>query len=136
MELLGRNNVLADAGNKWISLRDYAAVTFVCLNAAGDTYTLNQAVTAAGGSSGALATIDRFHVQATNGAVWALVTQTAASTMIPTASQDVAVVTINASELSDTYGYVRLAATGSGTVCAILHDPLIQRNPVNLPALV
>jgi hypothetical protein len=70
------------------------------------------------------------------GAVWAKVTHAAASTIVPTGSQDVAVITVAQAELSDTYDWVKLASTGAGTVVAILHDLLVQRKPENLPALV
>lgn len=129
-------NVLPVADDVYVSLANAAAVSFVCVNAAGDTYTLTEAKDAAGTSAAVLPTITRFHVSATVGAVWAEVTQTAASTIVPTASQDVAVVTVTGPELSDTFTHVKLASTGSGTVFAILHDLYVQRAPANLPALV
>lgn len=129
-------NVLAVADDVYVSLVDADAVSFICVNTAGDTYTLTEAKTAAGGSSQALATMGDFHIQATVGAVWSKVTHSAASTIVPTASQDVAVITVRASELSATYKYVKLASTGSGTVVALLHGLRVQRAPENLPALV
>lgn len=136
MEALGRVlNVYAVADDVYISMRDCSAVTFVCVNTSGDTYTLTEAKDAAATGAQVLATMTRFHVQATVGAVWAEVTQAAASTIVPTASQDVAVVTISGAELSDTYDYVKLASTGAGTVVAITHDLASQRKPANLALL-
>lgn len=137
MEALGRLfNVLAVADDAYVPMKDASAVTFVTHLAAGDTYTLTEATTAAGGSAQVLTTITRFHRQATVGAAWERVTQAAASTMVLSASYDVGVLTIDATELSDGYKYLKLASTSTGTVVAILHDLLVQRAPANLPALV
>lgn len=136
MEGLGRVfNVLPVADDVYVNMRDAAAVSFVCVNAAGDTYTLTEAKDAAGTGAQVLATMTRFHISATVGAVWSLVTQAAGSTIVPTGSQDVAVVTISAAELSDTFDYLKLASTGAGTVVAITHDLAVQRAPENLPAI-
>ncbi len=136
MEGLGRVfNVSPVADDVYVNMRDVGAVSFVCVNASGDTYTLTEAKDASGTGAQVLATITRFHVSATVGATWSLVTQAAGSTFVPTASQDVAVVTISGAELSDTYDYLKVASTGSGTVVAITHDLASQRDPVNLPAV-
>jgi hypothetical protein len=136
MEALGRLfNVLPTADDVYVNMRDASAVTFVCVNAAGDTYTLTEATTAAGGGAQVLATIERFHISATVGAVWSLVTQAAGSTIVPTASQDVAVLHVAATELSAGFDYLKLASTGAGTVVAITHDLATQRAPENLPAI-
>lgn len=136
MEALGRLlNVLPVGDDVYVNMRDARAVTFVCTNTAGDTYTLTEAKDAAGTGAQVLATMTRFHVSATVGAVWSLVTQAAASTIVPTASQDVAVVHVEATELSDTFDYLKLASTGAGTVMVITHDLATQRAPENLPAI-
>lgn len=137
MDALGRVfNVLPVADDVYVSLRDAEAVTFVCVNAAGDTYTLTEAKDAAGTGAQVLATMADFYISATVGAVWSKVTHAAASTIVPTSSQDVAVITVSSVELSATYDYVKLASTGAGTVVAILHDLKAARKPENLPALV
>ncbi len=137
MEALGRLfNVLTIADDVYVPLRDYGAVTFVNHLAAGDTYTLTEASDAAGTGAAVLSTITRFHVSATVGAAWVLVTQAAGSTMITTSAQDVSVLTISAAELSDGMDWVKLTSTSTGLVTAILHDPLVARNPVKLDALV
>lgn len=136
MEALGRLfNVHPVADDVYVNLRDASAVTFVCVNAAGDTYTLTEAKDASGTGAQVLATIERFHVSATVGAVWALVTQAAGSTIVPTSSQDVAILHVQATELSATFDYLKLASTGSGTVVVLTHDLAVQRKPENLPAI-
>lgn len=129
-------NVLAVADDVYVPLKNASGVTFVCHNASGDTYTLTEARDAAGTGAQVLATITDFHVSATVGAAWTRVTQAAGSTMIPTGSQDVAVLEIEGTELSDGYTHVKLASTGAGTVVALLRDLMVQRAPANLPALV
>ncbi len=137
MEALGRLfNVSPVADDVYIDLRNCGGVTFVCVNTSGDTYTLTEATTAAGGGAQVLSTIDKFYYSATVGAAWAEQTKTVGSTMVPTASQDVAVLELDAIELSDGYGFVKLASTGAGTVFAITHELHSQRKPQNLPAMV
>lgn len=137
MDALGRLfNVTPVADDVYVDLRNCGGVTFVCVNASGDTYTLTEATTAAGGSAQALSTITSFYYSATVGAVWAKATQNVGSTFVPTASQDVAVLELDAIELSDGFGFVKLASTGAGTVFAITHELHSQRKPANLPAMV
>lgn len=136
MEALGRLfNVHPVADDVYINMRDCSAVTFVCVNTAGETYTLTEAKDAAATGAQVLSTLTRFHISATSGAVWSLVTQAVGSTIVPTSSQDVAVLHVSGAELSDTYDYLKLASTGSGTVVAITHDLTTQRAPENLPAI-
>lgn len=137
MEALGRLfNVLPVADDVYVSLRTASAVTFVGVLAAGDTWTLTEAKDAAGTGAQVLATMTHYYVSATVGAAWVEVTQAAASTIVTTASQDVVVVCINMAELSDTFDFVKLASTSTGTVFAIQHDLTVQRAPENLAALV
>lgn len=137
MEPLGRLfNILPVADDTYVSLQNAGAVTFVGVNAAGETWTLTEAKTAAGGSAAVLPTISRYYVSATNGAVWQELTQTAGSAITTTASQDVLCVTVTGAELSDTFTHLKLASTGAGTVFAILHELSNQRAPQLLPALV
>lgn len=137
MEALGRVfNVLPVADDVYVNLRDTGGVTFVCVNAAGETLTLTEATSAAGAGAQVLTTIERVHVSATVGAVWALVTQAAASTFVATASQDVVVLEVDPIELSDGFTHVKVASTSTGTVFAITHDLHVQRKPANLPAMV
>jgi hypothetical protein len=133
MHALGRSfNTYAVADDVYVSLKDAGGVAFLCVNAAGDTWTLTEAKDAAGTGAQVLATMTQFHVQATVSAAWVKVTQAAASTIVTTASQDVMLVEVEDAELSDTYDYVKLTSTGAGTVVAILRDLNVQRAPANL----
>ena len=137
MEALGRLfNVLSVADDVYVSMKECGGITFVCTLAAGDTWTLTEAKDAAGTDAAALSTITRSHVQETVGAVWELLTQTAASTEVTSSSQDVCVIEVDATELSDGFDWVKVASTSTGTVVAIQRDLKEQRKPANLEALV
>mgnify|MGYP001616832586 CR=1 FL=1 len=90
MEALGRlGNPILQADNVYINLKDGAGVQFLCYlaAAAGDTYTLTEAKTAAGGSSQVLATITRYYTSTGDGTdAWTKRTQAAASTMVTAAA--------------------------------------------------
>lgn len=136
MESLGRLlNIGFTMDGVFLNMSDAAAVTFVCHLAAGDTFTLAEATTLAGGGVQSLATITQFHTTppaATS--AWTKVTQAAAATVV-TSSDVVAVFTVREEELSDGYRYLRVTSTSTGTVKAILHDLKVQRTPANLPAV-
>lgn len=137
MEALGRLlNILPVADDVYINMRDCDNVMFVGVLAAGDTWTLTEATDAAASGAQVLATMTRWHVAATVGAAWVLKTQAAASTIVTSGSEDVMVVEINSSELSDGYDFVKLTSTSTGLVTAIQTDLKVQRKPANLPALV
>jgi len=137
MEGLGRLfNVLPVADDVYVSLKNASAVTFVGVNAAGDTWTLTEAADAAGTGAAVLSTIDRYVVSATNGAVWQELTQVVGSAVTTTSSQDVIVIHVGEAELSAGKDWIKLASTSTGTVVAILHDLNVQRAPSKLPALV
>lgn len=141
MEALGRLfNVQYLMDNVYVNLRDAGGVTFLCYltGGAGDTYTLTEAKTAAGGSAQVLATITRYHTSTGNASdAWTLHTQAAASTFATAAAatENCAVVEVEASELSADFDYVKLASTGAGLVVAITRDLVVQRAPANLPAM-
>lgn len=141
MEALGRLfNTIAAADNVYIDMNDAAGVTFLCYlgGAAGDTYTLTEAKTAAGGSAQALATITRYATCTGDGTdTWTLRTQAAASTVVTAAAatQNYAVIEVDGVELSDTYRFLKLASTGAGTVNAVIRDLAAPRKASNLPAM-
>lgn len=141
MEALGRLiNVIPLADNTYINLKDGQGVTFICYlaAAAGDTYTLTEATSAAGAGAQVLATITRYHTSTGDGTdAWTKRTQTAGSTVVTAAAatQNGMVVEVDGTELSDGFKYLKLASTGAGTVTAVLHDLTVQRAPANLPAL-
>jgi hypothetical protein len=141
VEALGRLfNHIHVADNVYINLTNCSGVTFFCFIAAGagDTYTLTEAKTAAGGNAQVLATMTRFWTSTGNGTdTWTLHTQAAASTVVSAASaaENALVVEVDAVELSDTYKFVKLASTGAGLVTAVARDLVVQRKPSNLAAL-
>ena len=66
MEALGRLfDIVAVADDVYLNMKNASAVTFVGVLAAGETYTLTEATTAAGGGAQALNAISRSHVQTT-----------------------------------------------------------------------
>jgi hypothetical protein len=136
VEALGRVfNVLPVADDTYVSLANADGVTFVGVNAAGDTWTLTEKK-ADGSGAQVLATITRYHTAATNGAAWVVHTLAANSAVTTTASEDVIVIEVDAAELSDDYTQVKLTSTSTGTVVALLRDLKSKRKPANLPALV
>lgn len=136
MEALGRLfTVLPVADDVYVDLTDAAGVTFVGVNAAGETWTLTEEKSDGSGDQ-VLATITKYRVSATNGAAWVTKTQAAASTVVTTASEDCVVIEIEGTELSAGYSRVKLTSTGSGTVVALPRDLMVQRDPASLPAMV
>lgn len=138
MEALGRLfNVHPLADDVYVNMRYAAAVTFIGYNAAGETWTLTEAKDASGTSAQVLATITRYHVQATAGAAWVLVpvSGSAASAVVTTSAQDGVAIHVAGVELSDTYTHLKLTSTSTGTVVAITHDLTPQRAPENLPVI-
>lgn len=136
-DALGRLfNVLPVADDVYVNLRDCGGITFVGVNAAGETWTLTEATTQGGAGSQVLATIDRYFTSATNGAAWVTRTQNVGSAVTTTSAQDVFVLELEAIELSDGYSWVKLTSTSTGTVVAIQRDLKVQRKPDNLQALV
>jgi len=133
MEALGRTlNVVPTADNVEVNLRDYDAVTFVCVGA--DTYTVQDASDAAGAGAANLAVIDQYYTNASAAGAnpWVKVNQAAGASFVLAAA--VAVFTVDAASLRDGFKYVRCASTAAGLVTAILHDLKTQRTPANLPA--
>ena len=138
MKGLGKDfNVVAVADGVWLNMRDYTGVTFISINAAGETITIQEATAQAGTGNVDLVVIDESWVQATgNGTeVWSRLTQTAAATEVFSASQDVGAVYVDQDDLSDGFDFVSCASTSTGLVIAILHGLAVQRAPENLPAV-
>jgi hypothetical protein len=138
---LGRAfNASPAADGVWINLKAAGGVAFLCYlgSAAGDTYTLQEAKDAAGTGAQNLVNITKFHTNTGTGAdAWTERTQAAAATMVTAAAatQNAAVVEVQATALSDLYKFVKLTSTGAGTVAALTTDLMAQRVPQNLPAM-
>lgn len=138
---LGRAfNATPAADGVWINLKAAGGVAFLCYlgGAAGDTYTLQEAKDAAGTGAQNLAAVTKFHTNTGNGTdAWTERSQAAAATMVTAAAatQNAAVLEVEATALSDTYKFVKLTSTGAGTVSALIRDLAAQRAPQNLPAM-
>lgn len=134
MEGLGRSfNIIPIAAGAGFSLKGATGVTFICTGA--DTFTLTVANTFSGsyGSPGNI--ITRIYTNtATNGtAAWVKASQ-AASNAVTIGSGAVAF-TVFGIQLADPKAYVKVSASGSGLVAAVLHDLTAQRGPANLAIL-
>lgn len=133
MEGLGRLfNVVPTADNVEVNVQNCSAVTFICVGA--DTYTVQEATSAAGAGARDLDVIDRYYAStsAAGAAAWT-VTERAADAAVVVASGIVAL-HVDVKSLSDGYTYLRCASSAAGLVIAITHDLNVQRSPVNLPA--
>lgn len=138
MEALGRLiNVLGTGDAAYVSLQNCDAVSFLCILAAGDTYTVQEAQDAAGTGAQNLSKITQWYGTKADGtATWAKVTQAAGAAITTTATtQGLAVIHIGGTQLSDGYKYLKCTSTGAGLVIPITHDLDVQRTPANLPAL-
>jgi hypothetical protein len=136
MEGLGRVfNVIAVADGVWVPMRHASAVSFVCFLAAGDTFTVQEATSAAGAGAVDLATITQYYGGNGVGGAWTKRTQAVAAA-VTISTDDCAVICIGGEELSAGFTHVKCTSTGAGTVVAVQHDLVVQRAPQNLAALV
>jgi hypothetical protein len=138
MEALGRLfNVVPVADGVEVNMRDASAVTFVCVGANAETFTLAEATDAAGTGAQTLATITRYYSGATSAGADAWVEETIAAggVVTTTTAKPVAVIHVQQAEMSDGFDYLRVTSSSTGTVVAIVHDLNVQRDPANLPAL-
>lgn len=140
MEGLGRVfDTVPAADNVYVNLRGMSSVAFIgfLTGGVGDTYTLTEATTAAGGGAQVLATITRYWTSTGNGSdQWVLHTQAAASTVVTAAAanENAVVIHVAGAELSDGYDFVKVASTGAGAVNALPYDLTVQRDPAKLAA--
>lgn len=141
MQALGRTfnwQYLYD--NAYVNMKNCSGVAFLCYltGAAGDTYTLTEAKTAAGGNAQVLATITEYWTNTGSGVdAWTKHTQAAGSTVVTAAAaaENCAVFEVQAIELSDGYKYLKVASTGAGLVSVLQHSLTVQRTPGNLAAI-
>jgi hypothetical protein len=85
-----------------------------------------------------LAVVTEYYTNTGNASdAWTRRTQAAAATVVTTATatQNAAVFEVEATQLSDTYKYVKVTSTGAGTVNAVTRDLAAGRAPANLPAM-
>lgn len=133
-------NTTPAADGVWINLNKAAGVTFLCYlaGAAGDTYTLQEAKDSSGTGAQNLVVFTEYWTNTGNGTdTWTRRTQAAAATVTTAAAatQNAMVCEVESTSLSDTYKFVKLTSTGSGTVNAVTRDLAAMRAPANLPAM-
>jgi hypothetical protein len=137
MDALGRIfNVVAAASGVHIPLTNAQAVTFITYEDDGSTI-LTLKESKQGASEAALAVMDHVWKGPGIGGTWTAATQTAAATydLADDTANDTVVVTVNASDLSDTFDCVEMTVDG-GICIAIIHDLLVKRTPANLASSV
>jgi hypothetical protein len=137
MEGLGRlYNLLPTGDGVYVSLKQATGVAFLCVGANAETFTLAEAKDAAGTGAQNLATITRYYSNSAAAAATAWVKEAiaAGAVVTTTTAKPVAVIEIQADELSDDYSYVKVTSSSTGTVVGILHDLNVQRAPANLVA--
>lgn len=137
MDALGRLfDIVPVADGVFINVSQCGGVTFLGILAAGDTWTLQEATAASGGTEQNLSVITKSYVQTTGAGAdtWTKLTQAANAAEVTTSAQDCVVIEVDVEELSAGFDYLKLTSTSTGTVTAILRDLKVQRKPENLPA--
>lgn len=141
MEGLGKYyNVVHNAKNRWINVRDAGGVDYLgyLTGGVGDTYTLTQAKDAAGTGAASLVTITGYWTSTGDGTdTWTRRGQAngATVTTTATAAQNSVMIPIDVEELDDGFSYVRLTSSGAATIVALVRDLKVARRPSNLPGL-
>jgi hypothetical protein len=141
---------------KRVSLRNAGGCTVVIYKAAGTagddpTFTLRQHTASSSGTSADLAIIDHYYLKTETALdgdeTWVKETQSAAATIVDPGgdttsaeAQQIIVIEVDATELSDGYDYISLDTTDTGSnaqlgcVLYLLRDLTVQRAPANLVA--
>lgn len=138
---LGRALNWQPAGDgKWVNLSAAGGVAFglYLAGAAGDTYTLQEAKDSSGTGAQNLAVITEYFTNTGDCSdAFTRRTQAAAATVVTAAAatQNAAWFEVEATQLSDTYKFVKVTSTGAGTVAPMPRDLAVQRTPANLPAM-
>jgi hypothetical protein len=141
---------------KRVSLRNASGCTVVVFKGAGTagddhSYDLQQHTASSGGTTADLDIVDHYYLKnettLDGDETWTKVTQSAASEITDAGgagtsaeSEQIVVIEVSASQLSDGYSYISLNSGGEGSnaqlsACLyILHDLDVQRAPANLVA--
>ena len=135
------SNISRNTGNtKCISLKDYGGVTFVCWVPAGgqDTFIVKASASsvAASGSFVAFNPISRYYNKALDDGTtqWTDSGDLTANLGTITVLSGQVSFYVGADDLPAGDSYVQVAPGTSGIVTAIMHDPVVQRNPKYLRA--
>ena len=137
MDALGRLfDIVPVADGVFINVTGVGNVCFLGILAAGDTWTLQEATAASGGTEQNLAVITKSYVQTTGAGAdtWTKLTQAANAAEVTSSAQDAVVIEVDTTALSAGFDFLKLTSTSTGTVTAILTDLKVQRKPENLPA--
>lgn len=140
---------------KRISLKNCDALSIVLIKGAGTgtdipVFTLQEHNAVTAGTSQNLAAISKFYSKSGTTIVgteqWVKTTQTAAATLSLTGEatkQGIYVIPLNATALSDGFGYISMSVADTGaagaqlaTLFYIAHDLDVMRTPANLAALL
>jgi hypothetical protein len=134
-------------------MRNCETVTVVFFKEAGaaseaTTLTLQEHTAASAGTSQNLAVIDEYFLKSEatldNDELWTRVTQAAAATLVPAASdtQQIIVFEVEAASLSDGFKYISVSTGDTttagqlGGILYIAHGLKVQRAPASLPLLL
>ena len=135
MEALGRLlNLVPTADGVFVNLKNASGVTFIGVKSGGDTYTVQSAAAASGGSD--LDVVEHWYenANADGSSAWTRSADQVADAAVTTTAA-VAAIHVDAKSLPDGHAYVKCTSTSTGLVYAIVHDLTVQRTPANLPAL-
>lgn len=142
-DALGRcfNLIPTAADTPWLNMRGCSGVTYLCVGANAETFTLAQATDVAGTGAATLSTVTRYYknTAAAGATTWVREPtsgeQAASGVITTTTAHPVAVFTVSGTELSDGFDFLRVTSSSTGTVVAITHDLTVKRAPENLPAV-
>jgi hypothetical protein len=140
MEALGRLiDCVPVAAGLYINMKDCSGITFFCTSANSDTFAFGEAQDKTGTGAQLLAdgTKGSFPVRYyensdTDGSLHWVKHSLADDTTGTITTGHVIAVDVLASMLDDTFNYVYVTPSSTGTVIAVLHDLAYQRTPANL----
>lgn len=133
MEGLGREfNIIPTADAKHVNLTHAGGVTFIGVGA--DTYTVQSAASASGGTDLDVVTHWYENANADGSTAWTRHADQVADAAVLTSAAACAIY-VDGKSLPDGHKYVKCTSSSTGLVYAIVHDLDVQRTPANLPAL-
>lgn len=137
MEGLGKlYDVIPIASGQAMKFRGASAIGFLCTGA--DTFTIRVASSFAGTYATPGALITHFYQRADTNGTHAWTRQAvspAADNVVQANAGYTTYFEVLTSMMADPNNYIKVTASVSGLVCAILHDPVVQRKAANLEIL-
>lgn len=141
-EAMGRLiNATYPANADFVSLRDYAGVTFFGYEVDGATnFTITFGSDAAGTATSTPAILDHYYgrsIDVSDGK-WHRTAVSPASNTFAAAdgTEDLVAIEVLSTSAPDGYPWVKCTADGAGIVFAVLHDPAYGRAPGNLRSVI